>query len=98
MPIENNPEPIENAMDIFAKAGYVKAENNKISISLDSSNTLSIQPKGTIFGMKIKVEQDNALTPSLTFDTKKLRDKRRYTSPKEALDQALKDFLGKNYE
>jgi hypothetical protein len=98
MPIENNPEPIENAMDIFAKAGYVKAENDKISVSLDSANTLSIQPKGTIFGMKVKVEKDNLLSPSLTFDTKKLRDKRRYTSPKEALDQALKDFLGKNYE
>jgi hypothetical protein len=98
MPIENNPEPIENAMDIFAKAGYVKAENDKISVSLDSANTLSIQPKGTIFGMKVKVEKDNLLSPSLTFDTKKLRDKGRYTSPKEALDQALKDFLGKNYE
>jgi hypothetical protein len=93
MSIENNPEPIENAMDIFAKAGYVKAENDKISISLDSANTLSIQPKGTIFGMKVKVEQDDTLTPSLTIDTKKLRDTRRYTPPEKLLDQAIENFL-----
>lgn len=93
MSIENNPEPIENAMDIFAKAGYVKAENDKISVSLDSANTLSIQPKGTIFGMKVKVEKDNLLAPSLTIDTKKLRDTGRYTPPEKLLDQAIENFL-----
>ena len=91
--MENIPDSEEYAIDILAKAGYLKAENDKISVSLDSANTLNIQPKKTIFGAKIEVEQNGSLTPSLTFDTKKLRDKGRYTSPKKLLDQALEDFL-----
>ena len=56
MSIENNPEPIENAMDIFAKAGYVKAENDKISISFDSANTLNPNLDGNmIFNGKRKL-------------------------------------------
>ena len=84
----------KDIVDILGKAGYIKAENDKISISLDSANTLNIQPKGTPFGAKIKVENDGSVTPTLTFDTKKLRDKGRYTSPEKLLDQALEDFLG----
>ena len=91
--MENISDSEEYAIDILAKAGYLKAENDKISVSLDSANTLNIQPKKTIVGAKIEVEQNGSLTPSLTFDTKKLRDKGRYTSPKKLLDQALEDFL-----
>jgi len=91
--MENSLNSEEYAIDVLAKAGYLKAENDKISVSLDSANTLSIQPKGTIFGMKVKVEQDNTLTPSLTIDTKKLRDKGRYTPPEKLLDQAIENFL-----
>jgi len=91
--MENSLNSEEYAIDVLAKAGYLKAENDKISVSLDSANTLSIQPKGTIFGMKVKVEQDNTLTPSLTIDTKKLRDTGRYTPPEKLLDQAIENFL-----
>ncbi len=93
MPIENLPDDEKEVVNILAKAGYLKAENDKIKVSLDSADTLNIQPKGTIFGAKVKVERDGSVTPTLTFDTKKLRDKGRYTSPKDALDQALEDFL-----
>jgi len=91
--MENSLNSEEYAIDVLAKAGYLKAENDKISVSLDSANTLSIQPKGTIFGMKVKVEKDNSLTPSLTIDTKKLRDTGRYTPPEKLLDQAIENFL-----
>jgi len=96
MSIENIPDDEKEVVNILAKAGYLKAENDKIKISLDSADTLNVQPKGTIFGAKVKVEKNGSVTPTLTFDTKKLRDKGRYTSPKDALDQALKDFWGED--
>jgi hypothetical protein len=94
--MENAPDSAEDVVNILAKAGYLKAENDKIKVSLDSANTLNVQPKGTVLGAKVRVEKDGSITPILTFDTKKLRDKGRYTSPKDALDQALEDFLGED--
>jgi hypothetical protein len=94
--MENAPDSTEDVVNILAKAGYLKAENDKIKISLDSANSLNIQPKGTVVGAKVRVEKDGSITPILTLDTKKLRGKGRYTSPKDALDQALEDFLGKD--
>jgi len=94
--MENSFDSEEYAVDILAKAGYIKAENDKISVSLDSANTLSIQPKGTIFGAKVKVEQNGSVTPSLTFDTKKLRDKPNYVPPKDLVDEAIEDFWENN--
>ena len=91
--MENSPDSTEDVVNILAKQEYLKAENDNIKVSLDSANTLNVQPKGTVVGTKVKVEKDGSITPILTLDTKKLRDKGRYTSPKDALDQALKDFL-----
>lgn len=88
----NFPDEEKDVVDIIAKAGYLKAENDKIKVSLDSANTLNIQPKGTPFGAKVKVENDGTVTPTLTFDTKKLRDKPNYVPPKDLVDQALADF------
>ena len=91
--MENSLNSEEYAIDVLAKAGYLKAENDKISVSLDSANTLAIQLKGTIFGAKVTAEQDGSVTPSLTVDTKQLRDKGRYTPPEKLLDQAIENFL-----
>lgn len=96
MEIDGLPDDAKDVVDILGKAGYLKAENDQISISLDSANTLNIQPKGTPFGAKVRVEEDGSITPTLTFDTKKIREKGRFTPPSEVLDQALKDFLGKD--
>ena len=94
MSIENLPDDEKELVNILAKAGYLKAENDKIKVSLDSADTLNIQPKGTVFGAKVKVNTDGSVTPILTFDTKKLRDKKNYTPPSEVLDQALENFWG----
>jgi hypothetical protein len=96
MSIENLPDDEKDVVNILAKAGYLKAENDKIKVSLDSADTLNIQPKGTIFGAKVKVNPDGSVTPTLTFDTKKLRDKGNYTPPSDVLDQALEDFWENN--
>lgn len=96
MSIENIPDDEKDAIDIIAKAGYLKASNDKIEVSLESSNTLNIQPKGNVFGAKLKVETDGSVTPTLTFDTKKLRNKTNYTPPAQVLDDALNNFWENN--
>ena len=93
MPIENLPEEPEDIVDIAAKAGYLKVETEIGDIKLNSHNQIEVQPKGTPFGAKIKVEQDGNITPTLTFDTKKMREPKKQINAKQILDDALEDFL-----
>jgi hypothetical protein len=95
MSIDNLPDEKE-LVDILAKAGYLKASNDKLEVSLESYNTLNVQPKGNVFGAKIKVEDNGSITPILTFDTKKLRGNSKKTDPKDAIDNALDDFWEEN--
>lgn len=92
MAIDDLPNSDKDAINILAQAGYLKAGNENVEVSLESSNTLNIQPKGNVFGAKVRVEDDGAVTPILTFDTKKLREKKNYIPPENIIDQALKDF------
>ena len=82
-----------DALDIIAKAGYLKVETDIGDIKLNSYNSVEIQPDGTIFGTKIKVEENGNITPTLTLDTKKLREPRKNIDAKQMLDDALEDFL-----
>jgi hypothetical protein len=92
MGIENLPDSEKDVVDIIAKAGYLKVSNDNIEISLEAHNQINIQPKGTAFGVKVKVEDNGSITPTLTFDTKKLREKGKFTPPEDILDNALEDF------
>jgi len=82
-----------DALDIVAKSGYLKVETDIGDIKLNSHNSVEIQPKGTIFGTKLKIEDSGDITPILTFDTKKLRDPRKNIDAKQMLDDALEDFF-----
>ena len=93
MSIENLPEEPEEIVDIAAKGGYLKVKTDIGDIKLNSHNSVEIQPKGTPFGTKVKVENDGSVTPTLTFDTKKLRDPKKNIDAKQMLDDALEDFL-----
>jgi hypothetical protein len=93
MPIENLPEDQEDIIDIAAKAGYLKVDTGVAEIKLNSHNQIEIQPKGTIFGAKIKVDQNGNTTPTLTFDTKKLRDPKNNINAKDLVDDALDNFF-----
>ena len=93
MPLENAPQEPEDNVDIIAKAGYLKVESDIGEIKLNSHNSVELQPEGTLFGAKIKVEQDGNITPTLTFDTKKLRGPRKKIDAKQMLDDALEDFF-----
>lgn len=94
--MENSPDSAEDIVNLIARAGYLKVENDEVKVSLESSNTLNIQPKGTIFGAKVKVETNGSVTPTLTFDTKKLRESGKHTPPDKALDDALENFFEDN--
>lgn len=82
-----------DALDIVAKSGYLKVETDIGDIKLNSHNSVEIQPKGTIFGTKLKVEDSGNVTPTLAFDTKKLREPIKKINAKQILDDALEDFL-----
>jgi hypothetical protein len=92
MSIENLPEEPEEIVDIAAKAGYLKVKTDIGDIKLNSHNSVEIQPKGTPFGAKVKVENDGSVTPTLTFDTKKLRESKKNIDTKQLLDDAIDDF------
>lgn len=92
MSIENLPQEPEDVLDIAARAGYLKVETELGDIKLNSHNSVEIQPKGTPFGAKVKVNNDGSLTPTLTFDTKKLREPKKNIDTNKMLDDAINDF------
>jgi hypothetical protein len=92
MSIDNLPEEPEEIVDIISRAGYLKVENELGEIKLNSHNSVEIQPKGTPFGVKVRVNNDGSITPTLTFDTKKLRDPKKNIDIKQLLDDAIDDF------
>jgi hypothetical protein len=91
--MENLPENPEDVIDIIARTKILKVEDETGSITLEAHNQVNIQPKGTPFGAKLKLESDGSVTPTLTFDSKKMRPVINRTDPKQALDNALEDYL-----
>lgn len=89
---ENLPQRPEDIADIAAKAEYLKVNSDLGKIKFNSYNSIEIQPEGTIFGAKVKVEKDGSITPTLTFDTKKLNDPKKNIDTKKMLDDAINDF------
>lgn len=96
MSIENLPDDEKDIINIAAKAGYLKVETEVGDIKLNSYNEVELQPKNIPFGAKIKVNPDGSVTPTLTFDTKKLRDPKKHIDPKSVVDNALEEFLENN--
>jgi len=78
MSIENLPEEPEDIVDIAAKAGYLKVETDIGDIKLNSHN---------------QIEENGNITPTLTFDTKKMREPKKKIDAKQMVDDALEDFL-----
>lgn len=92
MPVDNTPQEPEDIINIAAEAEYLKVNTELGEIKLNSYNSIEIQPKGTIFGAEIKVEENGDITPTLTFDTKKLRDPKKNIDTSKMLDDAINDF------
>jgi len=90
---ENLPQEPEKIVDIASKAEYLKVDTNLGEVKLNSHNQIEVQPEGTLFGTKVKVEENGNVTPTLTFDTKKMRESKKQIDTKQMLDDALEDFL-----
>jgi hypothetical protein len=90
---ENLPQEPEDIINIASKSGYLKVDTDIGEVKLNSYNQIEIQPKGTILGAKLKVEENGEVSPMITFDTKKLKSPKKDIDPKQILDDALEDFF-----
>jgi len=91
--MENLPENLEEVVDILSKTKLIKVEDETGSIILEAHNRINIQPSGTPFGAKMKLETDGSITPTLTFDTKKIKEKIQKTEASKSIDDALKEYF-----
>lgn len=91
--MENLPDDPKEVIDLIAKTKILKVEDETGSITLEAHNQVNIQPKGTPFGAKLKLESNGSVTPTLTFDTKKMRPVIKKTDPKQVLDDALENYF-----
>lgn len=87
----NLPDSKEEIIDILAKTKYLSIENEIGSISLESHNSVNIQPKGTPFGAKIKADGEKS-SATLTFDTKKMRDPKKRIDFDKLVDDAILNY------
>lgn len=91
--MENLPDDPKEVIDAIAKTKILKVKNESGSISLESHNQVNIQPSGTPFGAKLKLETDGSITPTITFDSKKMREEIKKTEPSQSIDNALEEYF-----
>ena len=91
--MNNLAEEPEDIIDLVSKTECLKINTELGEIKLEAHNRVNIQPDETPFGIEIEVEENGNITPTLTFDTKKLREPRKNIDAKQMLDDALEDFL-----
>ena len=91
--MNNLSEEPEDIIDLISKTECLKINTELGEIKLEAHNRVNIQPDETPFGIEIELEENGNITPTLTFDTKKLREPRKNIDAKQMLDDALEDFL-----
>jgi len=91
--MNNLPEEPEEIIDLVAKTNYLKVNTELGEIKLESHNQVNIQPKGTPLGLKLKLEETGDITPTITFDTKKLREPAKNINASEIVDNAIEEYL-----
>ena len=91
--MSNLSEEPEDIIDLISKTECLKINTELGEIKLEAHNRINIQPDETLFGIEIEVEESGDVTPTLTFDTKKLREPRKNIDAKQMLDDALEDYL-----
>ena len=88
---KNLPDSKEELTDILAKSKYLSVDIGSKSISLESHNSVNIQPKGTPFGVKVKVD-DGKSSVTLTFDTKKMQEPKKQINFENLIDDAIRNY------
>ena len=84
----NNTPNLKKIVDIAANAEYLTVESNNVEFGLKSTDTLSIQPKDTIFGLEVSTD-----SAKITFDTTKLKNKSIPINSQEVLDRAIEEYF-----
>lgn len=87
----NLPDSKEEIVDILAKTKYLNLDTEIASITLESHNSVNIQPKGTPFGAKVKID-DGKSSATLTFDTKKMKDPKKKIDFDKLVDDAILNY------
>lgn len=90
--MDNLPADAKDVVNIASDVDILKVENDLAEIKLESHNEINLQPKGTAFGVKVAKEEES-IVPSLTFDTKKLKQKQKDIDSEELVDSAIEDYL-----
>jgi hypothetical protein len=88
--MSNLPKDI---IDLVSKTEYLKINSELGEIKLEAHNQVNIQPKGTPFGAKLKLESDGKVAPTITFDSKKMRESKVNINAKQMLDTAIEEYL-----
>jgi hypothetical protein len=88
--MSNLPEDI---IDLVSKTEYLKINSELGEIKLEAHNQVNIQPKGIPLGIKLKLEETGDITPTITFDTKKLKEPIEKINPSEVVDNAIEDYM-----
>ena len=91
--MSNLSEEPEDIVDLVSKTECLKINTELGEIKLEAHNRVNIQPDETPFGIEVEVEENGNITPTLTFDTKKLREPRKNIDAKQMLYDALEDYL-----
>lgn len=89
----NNIPNKEEVVDILGSIDVLKIESERIEISLDKHNQINIQPKETPIGLKIEVDSSSNIIPTITFDTKKIKESKKEINSKEIIDNAIEKYL-----
>ena len=92
MGVEGLPEDANEALNLLGSTGFLKASTPLGDVKLRSSQEVELQPNGMPFGLRIKREDNGEITPTLLFDSKKLRDKPALINAEDIVSKALEDF------
>lgn len=92
MGVKGLPEDADQTLDTITCTGLLKASTPLGEIKLRSSQEIELQPAGTPFGLRIKREDNGSITPTLLFDSKKMRDKPKEINAENIVSRALEEF------
>jgi hypothetical protein len=92
MGVEGLPGDAEEALDQLGRTGALQLNTALGDIKLRSSQEIELQPSGTPFGVRLKKEDDGSITPTLLFDSKKIREKRKPLNAEDIVNKALEEF------
>lgn len=92
MGVKGLPGDAEEALDQLALTGALQLNTALGDIKLRSSQEVELQPSGTPFGVRLKKEDNGSITPTLLFDSKKMREKGKPINAEDIVSKALEEF------